>query len=335
MKKMSRNVDTKYTLISPVIDGRISLPIEENATVGEYIVNTADNDAQLLHKASWFSCYANLTSTIIGAGILGLPYAFANSGWFLGSILVFLCALSSGFSLHFLAQCAKKTELPSSFYSVADKASPSVSFLIDIAVAIKCFGVATSYLIVIGDLMPPSMEHFGAIDFYQKRSIWILLGFAIVAPLSCLQSLNALKYTSSLSIVFILFLSMLIVFYALHVNGLDPCEGIDPNDICIGERSYFVGNSKTLSIITIFVFGYTCQQNAFSVVNEISNPTDSRMNSVFGYSVGTAALLYLIVAVCGYYAYGDLVSSDLLKSYPSKFVVVVLFCFLQLFLISL
>lgn len=37
---------------------------------------------------------------------------------------------------------------------VANAALPSLTAVIDVAVAIKCFGVATSYLIVVGDLMP-------------------------------------------------------------------------------------------------------------------------------------------------------------------------------------
>jgi len=62
-------------------------------------------------------------------------------------------ASSSSFALHFLSECALKDKLPSSFYSVATKALPKFTIVIDGAVAIKCFGVATSYLIVIGDVM--------------------------------------------------------------------------------------------------------------------------------------------------------------------------------------
>ena len=43
---------------------------------------------------------------------------------------------------------------PSSFYTVAKASVPSFTKLIDVAVMIKCFGVGTSYLIVIGDLAP-------------------------------------------------------------------------------------------------------------------------------------------------------------------------------------
>jgi hypothetical protein len=41
---------------------------------------TNRNNASTYHKASWISCYFNLTCTIMGAGILGLPNAFSRMG---------------------------------------------------------------------------------------------------------------------------------------------------------------------------------------------------------------------------------------------------------------
>ena len=90
----------------------------------------------------------------INPGVLGLPHAFASTGFIGGTVILLVCACSSAFALHFLGKCAKKIPSPVSFYSVAEVALPGYSLWIDFAVAIKCYGVATSYLVVIGDLMP-------------------------------------------------------------------------------------------------------------------------------------------------------------------------------------
>jgi hypothetical protein len=45
----------------------------------------------------------NLTNTIVGSGILALPFAFASSGILLGTILLFLFGSASAFGLHLLA----------------------------------------------------------------------------------------------------------------------------------------------------------------------------------------------------------------------------------------
>ena len=49
----------------------------------------------------------------------------------------------SAHGLVLLSKSAQKVGLPSSFYSIAAVAVPSSTILIDLAVALKCFGVAT------------------------------------------------------------------------------------------------------------------------------------------------------------------------------------------------
>jgi hypothetical protein len=107
---------------------------EDCSVVGEeQLLRTQSNDA---HHASMLSSIANLTNTILGAGMLGLPAAFAESGcetcmnaamqshdhapcrYVLGSLLLLLAAASSAFALYFLSACASKTGLPSSFFTV-------------------------------------------------------------------------------------------------------------------------------------------------------------------------------------------------------------------------
>lgn len=72
----------------------------------------------VLRETGSFSSVVNLTNSIIGSGILGLPYAFASAGWILGYILIAIAAIATIFSLHVLSLCATKVEHPSSFYKV-------------------------------------------------------------------------------------------------------------------------------------------------------------------------------------------------------------------------
>src|SRR4051812_37641647 len=62
------------------------------------------------HVAHWSSCYINLTSTCIGAGIIGIPYAFSKSGWILGTFLILISGCFSFFGAHLLSVCATKSK---------------------------------------------------------------------------------------------------------------------------------------------------------------------------------------------------------------------------------
>ena len=58
---------------------------------------------------------------------------------------------ASAFGLHLLACCALKLGKPCSFRRVTEEAlPPAIGWIVDATVAVKCFGVATSYLIVVG-----------------------------------------------------------------------------------------------------------------------------------------------------------------------------------------
>jgi len=85
----------------------------------------------------------NLSNTIIGAGMLGLPGAFQGTGWLSGLILLLLSATLSAHGLVLLSKAACITERPCSFYTVAKASVPRYTILIDLAVSLKCFGVAS------------------------------------------------------------------------------------------------------------------------------------------------------------------------------------------------
>ena len=209
------------------------------------------------NSATIFSCFVNLANTILGSGMLGLPYAFSHTGWVLGSFLLVICGSLSSFALHL------KEKQPSSFYTVAHAALPKFTLLIDIAVAVKCFGVATSYLIVIGDLMPDVMEFFEVEGALSHRQFWVFIGFLIVAPLSCLRNLDSLKFTSFFAVGFVIFLTILITLYAFDLPDMDPCEDIEETEECKDDASNFVMDMDTMRVFSIFVFGFTCQQVTF------------------------------------------------------------------------
>lgn len=300
-------------------DDPSTIALEATNNAGESDIatgNETNEEAQLMNKASWLSCYTNLTSTIVGAGVLGMPYAFASAGWLSGTVLLTISAASSALAVHFLSVCTRKTKMPSSFYAVADVAFPPARFAIDAAVALKCFGVATSYLIVVGDLMPYAMEYWETPLFWQRRELWILLAFSFIAPLSYCESLDALKYTSGMSLLFILYLVFVVILFAIPSYDADggtcgseqhPCRGaIQANNLSVA----------TLQILPVYIFGYTCQQNTFALVNELNHPVQRRIDSVIVASFGSSFLVYFVVAVCGYLTFGDNIKSDLLRTYP-------------------
>ena len=50
----------------------------------------------------------NLVSTIVGGGVLSLPYAFRQTGFALGAVILGLVAIMSAYSAHLLVACGRR-----------------------------------------------------------------------------------------------------------------------------------------------------------------------------------------------------------------------------------
>lgn len=86
-----------------------------------------------------------------------------------------------------------------------------------------------------------------------------------------------------------------------------------------GERLWLTVNLDTIKGLSVFIFGYNCQQNSFATQhNELSNATPTRADGVAAVSVVGATTVYLVVSASGYTAFGPSVGSDVLDSFPSK-----------------
>lgn len=276
-------------------------------------------------KATIWSGFVNLANTIVGAGMLGLPGAFAGTGTIGGTLLLVLGAAFSAHGLFLLSRAAQQAGLPSSFYSVARAAVPQYTVLIDLAVALKCFGVATGYLITVSDCMVDALDHLLQnadseqddsffITMILSRQFWVVGAVVSVIPFSFFHTLDDLKKTSALALIFVFALAFGIVAYAYDLADACPDDAED----CMGEIVPFTDLPKTVSKLPIFVFAFTCHQNIFPIVNELENRTQERINRVIFASIGFAFFLFYIVAVNGYHTFGSNVRGDILLNYPEN-----------------
>lgn len=115
---------------------------------------------------------------VIGAGVLAMPLALSHMGIVLGTCVIIWAGLTAGFGLYLQTRCARYLERgTSSFFALSQLTYPNAAVVFDAAIAIKCFGVGVSYLIIIGDLMPGVVQAFGKVperlDFLDDRHFWV------------------------------------------------------------------------------------------------------------------------------------------------------------------
>lgn len=151
----------------------------------------------IIGQASWISSVINLLNTsilpnqhipglfayakntvVLGAGVLAMPLALSRMGIALGMTVIIWSGLTAGFGLYLQTRSARYLERgSSSFFALSQLTYPNAAIIFDSAIAIKCFGVSVSYLIIIGDLMPGVVRGFsenaGGVSFLAERRFWV------------------------------------------------------------------------------------------------------------------------------------------------------------------
>ncbi|KAI8877631.1 hypothetical protein K501DRAFT_337286 [Backusella circina FSU 941] len=289
------------------------------------LASAAQSLNQLVHQqqttvgtATSFSCVINLANTILGTGMLAMPSAMASVGLIPGIFVILFSALASGTGLYFLSQCAARTEGRNASFSAISKLTyPKMAVLFDLAIAIKCFGVAVSYLIIIGDLMPQVISSFtnhSAVPFFLiDRRFWITLSMlTLVLPLSFLRKLDSLKYTSLIALFAVVYLCVIVVYYYISPNYPPPETG------AVELVSF---TSRIFGHLPVFVFAFTCHQNLFSVYNELKDNSEEAIKSVISTSIGSSAFIYEGIAILGYLSFGKDVRGNIIMEYPPSYFV--------------
>ncbi|KAL7411742.1 transmembrane amino acid transporter protein-domain-containing protein [Mrakia frigida] len=290
-----------------------------------HVIQDIDEDQLDLAKhaggsASVFSSVSNLANTILGTGMLAFPSAFASIGIVPGLIS---CA-TSGFlafsGLYFLSLCAAKVQpaRKSSFNAVSMLTfGKGATVFFDLAIAIKCFGVSISYLIIIKTLTPTALTTIYTIvapsspvpAFLKSGPLWLLISMAVNVPLSFFKRLDSLRFTSQAALVFVLYmLSVVVVFYFHRPGDIEPA----------GPIEYFRWSRGAIGSFPVQVFAYTCAQNLFPVYNELKHNSQKRMNLVIGTSIGSATVIYEVMALAGYLTFGSKVGSNIIAMYPNS-----------------
>ena len=260
----------------------------------------------------------NLLNTVVGAGILAMPFGLRQNGLLFGSFLILWSSLTSSFGLYLQNKVAKYTGQQGSvsYFSLSQLTYPQLSIVFDCAIAIKCFGVGVSYLVVIGDLMPKIMEsvHVNPGSILMTRNLWItLFMLAIVIPFSYFKRMDSLKYTSVAALFSVGYLICLVVGHYL-MNDIP----VDSGEIVYnGPISW----KSTLLSLPIFVFAYTCHQNMFAIINELkskeSDGSQTRQsNIIVRNAISIACFSYLVVGIIGYLNFGDRVTGNIITLYP-------------------
>ncbi|KAL6176671.1 hypothetical protein ACLB2K_053304 [Fragaria x ananassa] len=269
-------------------------------------------------NAKWYySAFHNVTA-VVGAGILGLPYAMSQTGWFCGSVVLVLSWLITFYSFWQLVEMHEMV--------------PGKRFDRYPELGQHCFGPKLGYWVVMpqqlavqvatgivygvtgGKSLKKCFELIWPAWGDYRTTYFILFFVCLQFVISQAPNFNSLKGVSLLAAIMSIGYAA-IAFFASTIQGVHHREGVS-----YGVRSPTVSGQ-------VFDFLNGCGTIAFafaghSVSLEIQATIPSTAEKPSKYAMWKGVVVaYVVVAVCygtvsvaGYWAYGKHVEDDVLIS---------------------
>ena len=165
------------------------------------------------------SAVFSLTSTIVGGGVLSLPFAFLQTGLVMGPILLAVCAAISDFSIYLLVLCARATGAESYQQVACNAFGPRAKMVTTSLLFLLTWLCCVAYIILMGDMLTPLVDLLLDVNIQKgsgAHSLVLILVTSLVSPLGLLKTLHALRFTSMLCVFSVALLACCIAWRSAH-----------------------------------------------------------------------------------------------------------------------
>lgn len=187
----------------------------------------------------------NLLKSIIGTGLLALPYTFNTVGPLLAIPLLLIFAYFSIVGLRIYSLCGMRAGVDC-IGLVCRMVDWRLQVMVDLALLIMSIGTAVSYFSIIGDSIPSLLNQKYLVP---SRELVVVLSSIILFPLLFIKTTRHLRYTSILGLAGIAFT----IFFSIQL--------LFTNSFSVQHGPLFNFSSDVFKQLNVIVFVFTCHQN--------------------------------------------------------------------------
>ncbi|KAI7908149.1 AAAP amino acid permease [Cokeromyces recurvatus] len=263
-----------------------------------------------------FLSFLNMANSIIGAGIIGLPFAFKEAGFWTGIILLIALTLIVDWTVRLLmlnGKLAGRTTYQDLMEFAFGRPGLIAISIFQFAFA---FGGMCAYCVIIGDTIPsvirslfPNIHHLPIIWIFGNRRLCISFFTLFVSyPLSLYRDISKLAKTSALALI-----AILVIIISVAIEGPQMPKEIKGSD----ELMFNFMNNEICQAIAVISFAFVCHHNSFLIFGSLKQPSLNRFAVVTHWSMGIAFLTCLALAVSGYLVFTDKTAGNILNNFPS------------------
>lgn len=266
--------------------------------------------------ASSLATAFGLLKSIVGGGVLTLPWAYAQAGWLTCLIAQLVIVAINYYTFIILAYHAEIDGKPLNFRQLCKRSGggwisgKKLAATYDVVVVLLLSIASLAYIIFISDCLIDFMMFFTDADFVHWRKLWVTVIVIVLFPLSLRTNLNALKYSSVVGVIALAYLGVLMV-----VSILNPIDAhvetaglkVEATKSATGLCLFFAISSAT----------YNAHFNSPEFYKELRDRSFKKYATICAFTFLVVIIFNTLIGLCGYFLVGDGVQQNILNSLPN------------------
>ncbi|KAI1809035.1 transmembrane amino acid transporter family protein [Poronia punctata] len=267
-------------------------------------------------KSGLSSAFMNMANSIIGAGIIGQPYAFKDAGLAAGIVLLIGLTIVIDWTIRLIVINSKLSGANSFQGTVEHCFGRTGLIAISIAQWAFAFGGMVAFGVIVGDSIPPvfraiwpNLHEIPVLSLLgDRRAVIVIFILGISYPLTLYRDIAKLAKASTLALM-----SMAIIVATVVIQAaLTPSE-----DRGTFSTPLLTVNDGIFQAIGVISFAFVCQHNSLLIYGSLKTPTIDRFSTVTHYSTGVSMIACLVMALAGFLTFGDKTLGNVLNNFPA------------------
>ncbi|RCI13195.1 hypothetical protein L249_0364 [Ophiocordyceps polyrhachis-furcata BCC 54312] len=268
-------------------------------------------------KSGLQSAFMNMANSIIGAGIIGQPYAFRQAGLLAGVLLLVGLTVVVDWTICLIVINSKLSGT-SSFQGTVEHCFGRPGLVaISVAQWVFAFGGMVAFGVIVGDTIPhvltavwPDLGSVPVLGLLTDRRMAIAVFILGVSyPLTLYRDIAKLAKASTFALI-----GMMVIVTTVLVQGmLVPSEARGSF-----STPLLTVNGGIFQAIGVISFAFVCHHNSLLIYGSLRTPTMDNFSRVTHYSTGVSMLACLVMALAGFLTFGDKTMGNVLNNFATS-----------------
>ncbi|KAM6934372.1 putative sodium-coupled neutral amino acid transporter 11 [Xenentodon cancila] len=260
-------------------------------------------------RRSMIAASFNFINSIIGSGIIGLPYALNQAGLPFGLFLLVVVAFITDYSIILLIKGGELSG-SDSYQSLVQSTFGFPGFVILSTLQfLYPFIAMISYNITTGDTLTKVFQRIPGVGpdhiLAERHSVILLSTFLFTLPLSLYRNIEKLGKVSFLSMVLTLTILIIVIVKAATLGPRIPPT----------ENAWAFAKWNATQAVGVMSFAFICHHNSFLIYGSLKQPTLANWSWVTHTSVSSALVISAAFAVAGYTTFTGYTQGDIFENY--------------------